>query len=136
MPTIGQKTTRVSSVSKTEANQMIYKIDDGLSKINVPSTANDVIGFIGGFFGVVEELISFATSVIGFGTSFVKNDLDGEKNFYSGILQSYAGNSSLIGVQVKQDFIYRNCLDVEGWYLYGKPRISAYHYIGGWEYVE
>jgi len=129
MPKIGDITALKGSITAQQASEAIYRIDEALRIINNPSVVNNVFGFLTSFY---DDPIS---PVLSLGMSAVISDLNAQRNFYVSILQMYADNLNLIGIQIKQKYIYRKCLDEFGWYLYGTPEIVAFHYPGGWEYV-
>ncbi|MCX7871558.1 MAG: hypothetical protein N2485_08370 [bacterium] len=136
MPKIGDITAIRGSIIAQQASEAIYRIDEALRMINTPSVVNNIFGFLTSFYeNPVSPVLSLGSAILSFGMSAVMSDLNSQRNFYISLLQMYADNKSLIGIQIKQRYIYRKCLDELGWYLYGTPEIIAFHYPGGWEYV-
>lgn len=136
MPTVGQTSAEIGNISESQASDAVNRLESALAMINTPSEANNVLGFIASFFThIAAEALSFVSSVLGFGIDAVSYDLNAQLSFYQDIVQMYADDPSILGVQVKQVYIYRRCLDEYGWYPYGSPQLIAVHYPGGWEPV-
>ncbi|WDU83024.1 hypothetical protein [Caloramator sp. Dgby_cultured_2] len=115
MPKIGDITALKGSITAQQASEAIYRIDEALKMINTPSVVNNVFGFLTSFYNdPVSPVLSLGSAILSFGMSAVISDLNTQRNFYVSILQMYADNLNLIGIQIKQRYIYRKCLDEFG----------------------
>lgn len=136
MASVGDTCATYGVISEHEASTAVNRIESALNMIDTPLKANDVLGYLGSIVdGLVGKVLGFANIVIGLGIYPIKTDLSDQENFYSDIIQMYADDKSIIGIKIKQDYIYRRCQETFGWYINGLPELIAIHYPGGWEPV-